>query len=196
MEGNEALTFKSLRIDDLVSVHRLYCSLSPKSEKCYNSKIYGKPRSLIWFPAQLALIISHSDFRNILRKIYPKYLYFTTGAFDKSDNLVGFAHFVLHGYSLDNKLIARVGIAVGDDFQGRGIGSQLLLNLIDLAQINGVDKLFLDVYSNNQKAVSLYKKYGFKLVHAKKNKSHHMEDMPEIYEMELILNSRDAKNEA
>lgn len=190
------MLFKTLSIKDLVSVHRLYCSLSEESEKCYNSKIYGKPKSLIWFPAQLALIISHSGFRNILLKIYPKYLYFITGAFDKSDNLVGFAHFVLHGYSLDNKLIARVGIAVGDDFQGEGIGSQLLSNLIDLAQINGVDKLFLDVYSNNQKAISLYKKYGFKLVRAKENGSHHMEDMPEIYEMELILNSRDAKNEA
>jgi len=76
MGGNEELLFKTLKIKDLESVHRLYCSLSPKSEKCYNSKIYGKPKSLIWFPAQLALIISHSGFRNILQKIYPKYLYF------------------------------------------------------------------------------------------------------------------------
>ena len=194
MGGNEALLFKTLRIKDLVSIHRLYCSLSPQSEKCYNSKIYGKPKSLIWFPAQLALVISHSGFRNILLKIYPKYLYFIAGAFDKPDNLVGFAHFVLHGYSPDNKLIARVGIAVGDDFQGQGIGSQLLSNLIDLAQINGVDKLFLDVYSNNQKAIRLYEKYGFELVSTKENKSHQKEDMAEIYEMELILNPHNVKN--
>lgn len=193
--GNEVLLFKTLGIKDLVSVHRLYCSLSEGSEKCYNSKIYGKPKSLIWFPAQLALIISHLGFRNILLKIYPKYLYFITGAFDKSGNLVGFAHFVLHGYSLDNKQIARVGIAVRDDFQGQGIGSQLLSNLIDLAQINGVDKLFLDVYSNNQKAIRLYKKYGFELVRTKENRSHNKEDTAEIYEMELILNPRSVKNE-
>lgn len=193
--GNEVLLFKTLGIKDLVSVHRLYCSLSEESEKCYNSKIYGKPKSLIWFPAQLALIISHLGFRNILLKIYPKYLYFITGAFDKSGNLVGFAHFVLHGYSLDNKQIARVGIAVRDDFQGQGIGSQLLSNLIDLAQINGVDKLFLDVYSNNQKAIHLYKKYGFELVRTKENRSHNKEDTAEIYEMELILNPRSVKNE-
>ena len=74
------------------------------------------------------------------------------------------------------------------------VGTQLLSNLIVLAQINGVDKLFLDVYSNNQNAIHLYEKYGFELVSTKENKSHQKEDMAEIYEMELILNPHNVKN--
>jgi ribosomal protein S18 acetylase RimI-like enzyme len=193
MDSNKAFFLKILKVKDLVSVHRLYCSLSPQSEKCYNSLIYGRPKSFIWFPAQIALIISHTPFRNIVLKIYAKYIYFILGAFDKSDNLVGFAHFVLHGHSNDNKLIARVGLAVKDDFQGQGIGSYLLSNLIDLAIVNKVDKLFLDVFSKNQKAINLYKKYGFELVRIKESRNNHKENMVEIYEMELILNRCEIK---
>lgn len=194
MAKNEGLLFKTLKMRDLFSVHRLYSSLSSKSEKCYNSKIYGKPKSFIWFPAQIALIISHSCFKTVFLKIYPKYLYFIIGAFDK-DNLVGFAHFVLHGRSCDDKLTARIGIAVSDDYQGHGIGSHLLSNLIELALITDVDKLFLDVFSKNQKAIHLYKKYGFKIICTKESRFYPKEDMGEIYEMELIIKPQKVKNE-
>jgi ribosomal protein S18 acetylase RimI-like enzyme len=51
----------------------------------------------------------------------------------------------------------------------------------------------LDVFSKNQKAINLYKKYGFELVRIKESRNNHKENMVEIYEMELILNRCEIK---
>lgn len=177
-----------LKLNDLLSIHKLYYSLSPESENYYNSQIYGKPKSFIWLPAQFALIISHIGLKNLLLRLWPKYIYFIIGAFDSQDNLVGFAHFVLHGISSDNMLIARVGIALRDDFQGQGIGSSLLSNLIDLALVNHVNKLILDVFADNHKAINLYKKYGFDIAYTKESEDISNERTVKIYRMELVLN--------
>lgn len=53
-------------------------------------------------------------------------------------------------------------IAVGDDYQGLGIGKQLLHAMIDLADnwLN-LNRIELTVYTDNDKAIGLYKKFGF-----------------------------------
>ncbi len=47
------------------------------------------------------------------------------------------------------------------DYQGRGIGKQLLEIAIQKAKLLGYDKVWLDVMSGNTKAINWYKRQGF-----------------------------------
>jgi putative acetyltransferase len=56
------------------------------------------------------------------------------------------------------------GIAVRDDWQGKGVGSELMKACVDLADnwLN-LTRLDLRVYVDNEPAITLYKKFGFEI---------------------------------
>ncbi len=55
-----------------------------------------------------------------------------------------------------------VGMMVHHDYQGMGIGSALLQAVIDLADNwLGLGRLQLEVYTDNHRAIDLYRKFGF-----------------------------------
>lgn len=55
-----------------------------------------------------------------------------------------------------------LGIGVQDDWQRRGVGTRLMATLIDLADNwLGALRLELTVYSDNEAALALYRKFGF-----------------------------------
>lgn len=58
--------------------------------------------------------------------------------------------------------VGELGMAVRDDWQGRGVGSALLRAAIDLADnwLN-LTRLELTVYTDNAAAIALYTKFGF-----------------------------------
>jgi ribosomal protein S18 acetylase RimI-like enzyme len=63
--------------------------------------------------------------------------------------------------------IARMGIAIRQGYRGAGLGKYLITEIMKLAkkQLKPTPKLFqLEVYENNEPAIALYKKMGFKIV--------------------------------
>lgn len=55
-----------------------------------------------------------------------------------------------------------LGIVVAKKYQGQGIGTELIRQLIDWAKGNGVTtRISLDTRADNVKAVELYMKFGF-----------------------------------
>src|SRR5262245_27067580 len=58
--------------------------------------------------------------------------------------------------------VGQIGMAVRDDWQGHGVGRALMQAAIDLADkwLN-LQRLELEVYTDNEPAVRLYKKCGF-----------------------------------
>lgn len=59
---------------------------------------------------------------------------------------------------------AGVGIAVHDEWQGRGIGTALMRALLDVADNwLGLTRVDLQVYTDNTPAIALYKKLGFEV---------------------------------
>ncbi|MGF7087721.1 RimJ/RimL family protein N-acetyltransferase [Kroppenstedtia sanguinis] len=48
-------------------------------------------------------------------------------------------------------------------YRGMGLGKKLMEYTIDWAQDNNLEKINLDVWSNNERAIRLYRKYGFRL---------------------------------
>lgn len=178
---------RQLTLRTLPAVHKLYNSLSKESKQYYHSKIYGKPTGLIWFLAQIALVISHTPFRELILHIYPDHIYFIVGMFNHQNALLGFAHFVVHKRLSNGNLNARLGIAVKDDYQGRGVGYKLMNELLALAKNKNVGRIYLEVLSVNAKALRLYQKYGFRIVRIRKNAGHFKGKNCDIHEMELNL---------
>ncbi|MBA3735070.1 MAG: GNAT family N-acetyltransferase [Actinobacteria bacterium] len=54
-----------------------------------------------------------------------------------------------------------IGMAVGREWRGRGVGSALLPEAIELARERGLHKLSLGVFAHNRAAIALYRKFGF-----------------------------------
>ena len=56
---------------------------------------------------------------------------------------------------------AELGLTVHDDYQNMGIGTALLLHILDVARMKKLNKVWLQVSTNNDRAVHVYKKTGF-----------------------------------
>ena len=65
-------------------------------------------------------------------------------------------------HSPRRKHVGQLGMGVRDDWQGKGAGTALMQAAVDLADkwLN-LERLELDVYTDNDPAVRLYKKFGF-----------------------------------
>lgn len=61
----------------------------------------------------------------------------------------------------DNEEAYELAVFVLNDYQGAGIGTQLLEALLGHGEANGVDKVWLTVERWNEPAIALYKKLGF-----------------------------------
>jgi L-phenylalanine/L-methionine N-acetyltransferase len=60
------------------------------------------------------------------------------------------------------KHVANIGMAVSAEFQNKGIGSKLVSAALDLAfNWLSVKRIELEVYTDNEAAIKLYKKHGF-----------------------------------
>ena len=68
----------------------------------------------------------------------------------------------IEGENQRRRHVAGFGMAVKDDYQGKGVGNKLLSSAIDLAEnwLN-IQRLELTVYTDNDAAIALYKKNGF-----------------------------------
>ena len=61
-----------------------------------------------------------------------------------------------------------LNIGVGAHFQGQGYGARLLRNAMEAARLGGAGKLFLEVRPSNERAVELYRHFGFRQIGLRK----------------------------
>ena len=64
-------------------------------------------------------------------------------------------------FSVINKEMHLLNIAVHTEHQKKGIGSLLMDTMLKQASVMGVLKVYLEVRSKNEKAILFYKKYNF-----------------------------------
>lgn len=101
----------------------------------------------------------YSTFENELKNPNSKYI----KACNK-DEIIGFAGI---WKSVDDVHITN--IVTKKDYRKKGIGSILLLKLIEISKsISGITSITLEVNKNNLPAIKLYEKYGFKNVGLRK----------------------------
>jgi putative acetyltransferase len=60
--------------------------------------------------------------------------------------------------------VGEIGMAVRDDWQGKGVGAALMKAALDLADNwLGLRRIELHVHADNERAIALYRKFGFEL---------------------------------
>jgi len=67
------------------------------------------------------------------------------------------------GYRL-SKCIEIENMGVSPDYRSKGIGSQLVNKCIELAKENGFQKIYVNAYFENTKAIAFYEKCGLKKI--------------------------------
>jgi RimJ/RimL family protein N-acetyltransferase len=76
------------------------------------------------------------------------------------DTVVGFCD-ILPNSAVGFTHIARLGMGVRCEWRRQGIGRQLLRACLDLAKNAGIEKVELEVFSDNLGAVTTYESFGF-----------------------------------
>ena len=80
----------------------------------------------------------------------------------KDGRIVGDASLAGHPRRMAHR--AELGISVVKSEWGRGIGSWLMEALIGYAKTHGIELLNLEARADNEKAIRLYEKYGFRTI--------------------------------
>lgn len=83
-------------------------------------------------------------------------------------------------------------IAVRPNYQGKGIGSFIMQEIIEICKDNEVDTITLEVREFNYKAIGLYEKYGFKLI--TRIKGYYSKPSEDGLLMRLIIDEEKLKN--
>lgn len=71
------------------------------------------------------------------------------------------------------KHVGQLTIGVLPEFHGRGIGSVLMKEALDWCTEQGIKRIELFVFRNNEKAIKLYEKFGFVVEGVRKNYLRH-----------------------
>jgi ribosomal protein S18 acetylase RimI-like enzyme len=66
---------------------------------------------------------------------------------------------------LENQYIGLFEIITTKNKRGRGFGRELILNILDWGKKKGATKAYLQVVMNNEAALNLYSKLGFKEIY-------------------------------
>ena len=80
---------------------------------------------------------------------------------------------------------ANIGIAICKEYWGLGIGNHMFSELIRIAKEEGIKQLELEVIEGNERAIHLYKKFGFYVVGEKPN-SLRLKDGTMLKELSMI----------
>jgi RimJ/RimL family protein N-acetyltransferase len=84
---------------------------------------------------------------------------------------------------------AEFGIAIHDDYQNLGLGTILTKMMVDLARVKGLRRVYLDVVSDNKRAIWMYEKCGFSIegLHVMDHFNVHRGSYGDDYRMAILL---------
>ena len=125
----------------------------------FMKKVKGETNFLLGYPDEIKL--SYEDEKEHIKKVKTSETsnYFVVMKNNKMIGCIGF-----NGNTARKmKHYGTIGISVLKEYWGRGVATALLEKLISWAKEKGIKKINLDVFENNERAIKLYEKFGFKL---------------------------------
>ncbi len=170
--------------------------------KIFNMKIIIRHSEKKDIPAIKEIYGQHSCYSGTLQLPYPsfdKWGKFLSNMPENFHSLVAvvddkiltqpLAHLGMEVYTRPRrKHVANIGMAVSENSQGKGFGTALLKAALDMAENwIAVRRIELEVYTDNEAAIELYKKHGFKIEGTAKNYAFRNGKYADVYLMARLL---------
>jgi putative acetyltransferase len=109
-------------------------------------------------------------------------------------DVVGNAGLHSMGRSARRRHCGYIGMAVRDDWHGKGVGTALMRAIVDLADNwLGYRRLELTVYTDNAAALALYRKFGFETEGTLREYSYRDGEYVDAYTMARLRAATDTK---
>lgn len=185
------IIFRDLQIVDFLRLHEMYDSLNNDNSRPFFDLYWLglKRKTIKWFFAQFPLFFSTIKlFRNILFFLYP-YLIFISKVATEGEKIISYGFLIVRKRYDKRYFSAELGIVVADDYQGKGIGTEMIKHLIKKARSEKIKEIFLTTRVDNEKARSLYRKFGFKEESILKDEVEWQGRKFDMYKMLLLLDS-------
>lgn len=155
LRGGGSYTVRPIHPDDAHMLQALVRSLSPQSRyfRFVSSMAELPPAmlsrfTLIDYDREMALVA-------VVKTREPR----DDGGFDESERIVGVSRYITNPDSTS----CEFSLVVADDFGGRGIGSRLMLSIMDVARDKGLSEIDGLVLANNPGMLRLMKSLGFSI---------------------------------
>jgi len=174
-----------MQIKDIFTIIAMCLSLTE------TDRLFFHPFQLrLWKVVPFIVLLSvGSKVSKFIRAFYPRASFLGLIAIDTTMyKHAGFAYLHMDKRCPGGRYIASLGIVVGDDYKNKGIGSQLMTDLINIAYEIKVDKIVLTLLADNEAAFRLYQRHGFKLVNTVDNAEFWDGRFYTRLEEELIIN--------
>ena len=81
-------------------------------------------------------------------------------AVDENDSVVGWCD-IVRDLRVGFRHTGRLGMGLLSDFRGKGLGAKLATTAIERGWDSGLERIELDVFASNARAIALYQKLGF-----------------------------------
>lgn len=124
----------------------------------YLHTVTGETHYLLSYPEEVTLTFEQQI--AVINKINKSNNEFMINAYINGE-LAGNTHISCISGKIKSRHRASLGITVKKKFWGNGLGTILFKESLDFVKEIGYEQIELSVYSDNQKAQSLYERYGF-----------------------------------
>ncbi|MDH3744865.1 MAG: GNAT family N-acetyltransferase [Acidobacteriota bacterium] len=147
LEDESRAFLRPLKLVDEALLHDLFYKLSPES---INYRFFQLIRSM-----------PHKKLQEFLRIDYEAdmALVVLTGSLDEDAQMIAIAHYLKDPRSN----FAEAAFLVRDDWQGKGIGTRLMAELVQTAQSQGIAGFTADVLADNKSMMRVFHKCGYAL---------------------------------
>ncbi|RQO80673.1 bifunctional acetate--CoA ligase family protein/GNAT family N-acetyltransferase [Acidovorax sp. FJL06] len=157
LRGGGAYTVRPVRPDDASMLQALVKGLSPESR--YFRFVSSMPElparmlarfTLIDYDREMALVAVHRE-----RRIG------ADGEFIDTERIIGVSRYVTN----PDTRSCEFSLLVADDFAGQGLGSRLMLSIIEFARNKGLAQIEGLILANNSSMLKLMRNLGFQIKH-------------------------------
>lgn len=191
LKDGSCLLVRTFSLSDIISLHKMYSALSEESKLFFHPYFFQLKLGWLWLRDEILLILSCvSIIRNIFMKILPRAVYLSLIVLNSNREPVAFTFYKLRKRLTEKGFEAEGGTVVRDDYQGRGLGSQLLRYRTEFAYVNKIRKVCSLVNAQNLKMVHLSRKLGFQRVRLVKKRNIRNGKVYQAYEITLRLDRR------
>jgi acetyltransferase len=155
MKGGGLYTIRPIQPDDADMLQALVRGLSPESRYFrFASAMPELPArmlaryTLIDYDREMALVAVHTERHAD-----------ADGGFTETERIVGVSRYITN----PDQTSCEFSLVVADDFKGQGLGSRLMLSIIDAARAKGLAEIDGLILANNHAMLRLMKSLGFRV---------------------------------